>query len=201
MVDNTTKNPIAKRRTVLKMSAGAVAGLTGFTSAGSALPTGSVSGVTYDTLTHQTGRPAHGNVAIKNGAFSGYLNIAGFHIPLDQLERVEGKGTGTRFRAFLNDQRFRRDGYPLKVEITAYHDHYSGVLSRPSGKFGKLGFILDDDAKMNPEALAAAKQPDQRWVDSPYTFRVPETGIPTDSGIKRLKQILPEQASKNGGDY
>lgn len=183
------------------MSAGAV-GLGGFASVVSAdNPT--LEGVVYDTLTQKTGGTITGNVERKNGELRGAVNIAGYSLPLELLTRVD-QTPEPRYNAVLEDKKYQEDGQPLKLEFiehTGPNPHFSGTLTRPSDKFGRLGFTLVPDSEYDAQRTAEAKTPDSRWMNSEHSFSIPETGIPTDTGSRRLVEILDDTPSKeNGGD-
>lgn len=191
-----------KRRAVLKTMGAGTVGLGGFASVVSAdNPT--LEGVVYDTLTQKTGGTITGNVERKNGELRGAVNVAGYSLPLESLTRVD-QTSEPRYNAILEDKKYREDSQPLKVEFvehTGPNPHFSGTLTRPSDKFGRLGFTLVPDPEYDAQKAAEAKTPDSRWVNSEHSFLIPETGIPTDTGSRRLVQILDgTPTGENGGD-
>lgn len=154
-------------------------------------------GVTYDTLTHKMGNEIKANVSIGNsGKVQGSATIAGFPLELGEIEGIDEGGPGTRYQGELSSEKHIKSGYsnggvsrdlPLLVDLRVMDNHISGVLKRPHADFGKLGFVLAEDG--NPAMLKEHLTPDSKWIDSPHQFEIPDRGIPTDTGIRRLGEL------------
>jgi hypothetical protein len=156
-------------------------------------------GISYDTLTHRTGGVVSGTVSKDGESFSGEIRIAGFQLSLDELESIGEESPGM-YSATYADQKRLRDGVPLQLNFEENNvggdHHYSGYLTRPSGKFGKLGFYLTDDKDYRPQKALGLFEPDQKWEQ--YDLEVPDSGVPTDSSPHNLKDILPRDNAMNG---
>lgn len=190
------------RRTMLKSIGSSTLGIAGFSGTSSA--TGQqLQGISYDTLTEKVGGPIAGRVEKQDGTLTGQIDIAGFSIPLEALRRAGGS-VNPSYMGLLTGSRFTNGDQPLKIQLeehTGPSPHFSGTITRPSGRFGRLGFYLTPDPNYDPVDAAEANSPDSRWVDSNYSFTVPNTGIPTDSGAERLANILPSPTTaERGGD-
>lgn len=197
-----------ERREVLRSSisaAGAAGLLAGGVGIVGASNSSSMRGITYDTLTHKTGGEIGGNIQIdESGELGGSANIANFPLKWDTLDMVTNGGLATRYQAELSSPEFVRQGYsednrnlPLQVSLTILDDHISGVLKRPHGDFGKLGFVMAPD--LDPSRMKKIFTPDEKWVNSPHTFEIPDSGIPTDSGLRNVADLPNTPPSRNGG--
>ena len=172
-----------------------VAALTGIVSGGSETL---LRGPTYDTLTHKTGPDADASVGRDfNGELNGQIDIAGYTLKFEGLEPTSSQKLFERYFRVYDDSQYRKDESPLKLTIDHWKDHVSGILSRPSGKYGKLGFILFPEGNPRIESARTSLVPDSRWVESDYTFETPETGVPTDSGIDRVKEIVSADSTED----
>jgi hypothetical protein len=184
----TGSNPL-KRRTVLKMSGGTAAfpAIGGVVSGNDQV---TLSGPTYDTLTHKTGRDAHADLRQdSSNRIEGQLRIAGYELQLNSLESVDSESPGKLYTKVFDSPEYQKDGTPLKLKLRVHQDQVSGILSRTAGKYGKLGFSLFDDYR-RAQAYRESFKPDSRWVESSHSFEVPKRGVPTDSGIDRLMDII-----------
>jgi len=140
------------RRTVLK-SIGAGITVGSFATRATAGSGVQVSGITYDTLTHKLGGPVSGTIerGPGNGVLNGRLDLAGFSIPCDELERRDASESEP-YEAFhaadLTDDEFATtvDGetQPLRVRIWEERNHLAGMLSRPTTRFGEIGFLVKE---------------------------------------------------------
>jgi hypothetical protein len=204
MVEKFSKPDSANRRKVLQGIGAGMVSVTGLSSSASALPDGDLAGIGYDTLTHRVGSEVTGNITERNGDLRGALNVAGFTIPLQELEPhpTSSVNANARFSAELTDREFRTDDVPLTT-ITQYDHHYAGILGRPSSEYGYLGFYVRDASNIDVEMALNRKEPHSRWENNSHSFAVPEEGVPTDTGLDRLMRIADEEtdAQTNGGDY
>lgn len=197
------KNSIrdAERRTVLKAIGSSTVALSGF-SAGASAEGEQLRGIYYDTLTHEVGGKVTGSAEKQDGSLRGTANVAGFSIPLEKLQRTADT-PNPRYNGLLTESKFKNGDQPLKIQFEEHNGrnpHFSGTITRPSGKFGRLGFYLTPDPNYDPKKAAAAKTPDSRWVNSEHSFSIPNQGIPTDTGSERLGEVLPApDAPKTGG--
>jgi hypothetical protein len=175
------------------MSGGSIgaSALVGVASGG---PREAMAGPTYDTLTHKPGVNAEG--AVDNGTeLGGRLEIAGFDLNLGRLERISSTGGTERYGGTFDEPRYLKDDTPLRLRILRRNGQIVGTLSRPSGKYGKLGFMLFSGSGRRAKQARHSLVPDSRWVDSSYSFDTPETGLPTDSGISRLSSIVSDEST------
>lgn len=187
---NSRKNFVPNRRNVLRTVAGG-ASISTLTRVVSAASDDRVSGVTYDTLTHQTGPNANGSVSKdSNGTLQGRLNIGGYVLPIQKVKAVKHSGPGERYVASYTNHRYIKDDNPLKLDFFVYGDQIFGHLTRPGKKYGKLGFLLFDDQDQRSYRAREVLTPDSRWENSDHSFKVPENGVPTDSGIGRRMKIM-----------
>lgn len=192
-----TESATTNRRTVLKNLVAGAGGAVALSTSAAASPSEDLVGVAYDTLTHQAASSVTGHVADADGRPRGTLDVAGFSIPVEALEEVEAPAGERRFNGLLDDRRFVRDDQPLKVNFLAHGDSYSGTVTRPDGRFGMFGFkLFPAETGVDPERLAERRQPDERWMEAPASFEIPDTGVPTDTGPRRLARVATEQ----GGD-
>ncbi|MFC5368403.1 hypothetical protein [Salinirubrum litoreum] len=190
----------AERRTVLGLlGSGAV--ISGVPSSVKAIPdsqgAGKVRGFSYDTLTHKPAGVVSGKIKKESGEMSGRVSIAGFTLPLEEVETVDETSTAIRRRALIGGPEFTdEDGLPIKLdmrEVKIGNHHYSGTVTRPGTQHGQLGFVLTTDDEFNPIAELSALKPDKRWTESPHSFRIPEKGLPTDSSLDRLMDIAEKE--------
>lgn len=192
----------ANRRTVLKTIGSSTIALSGFSTAVSA-QSEQLRGIYYDTLTQEVGGTVTGNAEKQDGSLRGTANVAGFSIPLQKLQKT-AYSANPRYNGLLTESRFKNGDQPLKIQFEEHdgrNPHFSGTITRPSGKFGRLGFYLTPDLNHDPSKAAAENTPDSRWVNSEHSFSIPNQGIPTDTGSERLGEILPAPDDpKTGGD-
>ncbi|WP_152419136.1 hypothetical protein [Natrinema gari] len=145
------ENDGQKRRRVLQnLGIGSVTTLSSIPVVGAARndQTQDLVGMSYDTLTHETGELVTGQIPARNDS-GGSIEVAGFNIPLGKLEEKSTKADRVRssYAGVLHDEEFNSKNSrsdrkaPLKVRIDQKTDHVSGMLSRPSGEFGRLGFL------------------------------------------------------------
>lgn len=161
-------NSELKRRKVLHSIGASVGGVTALSTVGSARPSGTVVGISYDTLTQEPGKVVRGNVTEANGELRGALSIAGFAVPMEQLNVVSADdGRRKRYSETLDEDQFVKDDSPLKVTVTDHGDHYSGILSRPSPEFGHLDFFARNESEINPGEELEKQQPTKNGL----TFR------------------------------
>jgi hypothetical protein len=190
------------RRTVLKTIGSSTIALSGISAAASAQGE-QLRGIYYDTLTQEVGGTVTGNAEKRDGSLRGTANVAGFSIPLEKLQKTSDSAN-PRYNGLLTEPRFRNGNQPLKVQFEEHNGrspHFSGTITHPSGRFGRLGFYLTPDPNHDPAKATAANTPDSRWVNSEHSFSIPNQGIPTDTGSKRLGEILPAPDDpKTGGD-
>ncbi|RZV05171.1 hypothetical protein [Natrinema hispanicum] len=150
-------------------------------------------GLSYDTLTHGTGAEATGQIPSQDYS-NGVIEVAGFSIPFGKLNKhsVKSDRIASRYVGVLDDEEFvskdnRLDqNIPLKVHIDQNEDCISGMLSRPSGGFGRLGFYLISPDKLNDKKGLFRPNTAPEWEDHPLNFEVPSEGLPTDSSPGRL---------------
>lgn len=190
MADNPSS---VSRRTILRMSGGSIgaSALVGVVSGG---PREAMVGPTYDTLTHKPGVNAEG--AVDDGAeLGGRLGIAGYDLDLGRLERSSSTDGTERYSGTFDEPRYLKDDKPLRLRIQRRNGQIYGTLSRPSGEYGKLGFMLFSGGGQRAKQARRSLVPDSRWVDSSYSFETPETGLPTDSGISRLSSIVSDEST------
>lgn len=195
------------RRTVLKsIGAGITVGsFATRTTAGSGVQ---VSGITYDTLTHKLGGPVSGTIerGPGNGALNGRLDLAGFSVPCDELESrdaSESEPYEALHATDLTDDEFATtvDGetQPLRVRIWEERNHLAGMLSRPTTRFGEVGFLVTERPEIDMGTATEAWDPDPKWIgienETDASFEIPDEGLPTDSSLANL------QALSNGGEY
>jgi len=148
-------------------------------------------GVTYDTLTHQKGPVASAQVdRIATRNLEGNLNIAGHTLPLGELEFKKSRGHSKKFGKVYDSPQYIKDNQPLEVEVNVSSDSVTGLVTRPSGEFGRLGFILIEDASNKRDSIPIS--PDPKWVNSGIQFDIPERGVPRDSSINHLSEVLSE---------
>lgn len=186
-----------KRRDIMKV-AGSSVGTSTLTGVVSASSKTIVSGITYDTLTHQNGPNASGSVSkSSNGVLQGKLIVGGYNLLLEEVEQVQSLESRNRYVGFFTDQRFTTDDTPLKLDFFDHGDQLSGHLTRPGREYGKLGFMLFEDQDRRSSRAREAITPDKRWENSKHSFEVPENGVPTDSGIGRLMEILDENSEED----
>ena len=151
----------------------------------------SYEGVYYDTLTHKVGGSVHADIREIDGSTQAAVDIAGFEIPLTLTESEMASG-GTKHTEILSDEQFREGETPLKVTFVDHpesNQHYSGTLTRPSNRYGKLGFFLVPRERFSRQEFLENWSPDQNWLDMPVSFSVPNEGIPTDTGAERLVEL------------
>lgn len=194
------------RRTILKsiggtaaLGVGSVGGVSG---AKTELLNGRIAGVTYDTLTHEAGKPAFGRVIAGSNGLQGRLDVAGFSIPLDALKTEPAPMTDLHraiHSADFDQREFQRDDLPLRVRIREYDNYLSGIISRPSTRFGELGFYALGRDQIDVEEATASRIPDPKWKESNLHFEVPDKGLPTDSATRRLHKF-DSSAAEIGGD-
>ncbi|SEM00133.1 hypothetical protein [Haloferax larsenii] len=199
------KKLIKNRRKVLK-SIGASATLS-VTGTGLASATdrsrfgGSVGGISYDTLTHQPGTSVSGRAKIKSDRLAGSLSIAGFSIDLSELSKSKvpkSSRAKAEYSGRFTKSKFVKDNQPLDIRIREHEDHLAGVLTRPSSKYGKLGFYIRDDRKVNISSSFDALNPDPITKNDSLEFVVPNKGVPTDSGLDRMMEIARSNAGNKG---
>ena len=178
-----------KRRTVLKMS-GSTAAFPAIGGVVSGSPQATLAGPTYDTLTHKTGQDANADLRqYSSNKIEGQLRIAGYELPLDSLESKDSESPGILYTKVFDSSKYRKEGIPLKLKLRVHQNQVSGILSRTAGKYGKLGFSLFGKNR-RAEAHRQSFKPDSRWVESSHSFKVPKRGVPRDSGIDRLMDIV-----------
>jgi hypothetical protein len=206
MFGNGTGLKPVNRRTVLETIGGTAALSVGGAASVSGTERrsigGRVAGVTYDTLTHQTGKPAVGRVTSNSNGLQGNLQIAGYSIPLDSLETQKATKPDHNYAKYygdLNQREFQQDELSLRVRILEHEDHLSGILSRPSTRFGELGFYVVNEESIDVREATASKSGDSKWKNMALRFNVPDEGLPTDSATRRLHEINDTEA-RNGGD-
>lgn len=156
----------------------------------------------YDTLTQKAGGTITGNAERKQDGFQGSVNVAGYTLPLNSLTKISEK-PAPRYRATLGQEKYREDDLPLQFQFVEHdgpNHHFSGTLTRPSDKYGRLGFTLRTEPDYNAEAAVEANTPDEKWMNRDHSFSIPNQGIPTDTGSRRLVKILPSTGAKKGGD-
>lgn len=154
-------------------------------------------GIYYDTLTHQVGGITSATIQHQESGLDGEINIAGFNLPVSRFEPVSPEHTRRKI-AILNDKKFQKDDLPLKMDLIEHSEpahHFSGTVTRPSNKYGRLGYYLTANPGYDPLKAMQNMVPDEKWVEGPNSFSIPDTGIPTDSGLDRLAEI-----SKSRGD-
>jgi len=153
-------------------------------------PQVTLAGPTYDTLTHKTGQDANANLRQdSSNKIEGQLRIAGYELQLNSLESKDSESPGIQYTKVFDSPEYRKGGTPLKLKLRVHQNQVSGILSRTAGKYGKLGFSLFDNYR-RAKAHRQSFKPDSRWVESSHSFKVPKQGVPTDSGIDRLMDII-----------
>lgn len=193
---------VIERRDVLQTIAGGTATLSGVGSVSAAPPEldGRVLGATYDTLTQKTGTTVRGRVRRTDTGLDGRVNVAGFSIPLTELE-TEIAPADRPFTAIhtaeLDGPEFTRtvDGksVPLRVTVFEHSDNLSGTIRRPTTEFGQLGFFAFNETEVSPEGVLQQHSMDEKWRqierEAGVTFDIPGTGIPRDSSLQRLRTL------------
>jgi len=161
---------------------------------------GEVRGFAYDTLTHKTSSVVSGQIKPTNDSagLKGHINIADFSIPMGHLNSVKDetkRPIEMLHGATLNESKFQVsiDGheYPLQIRIWEMNNHIAGILSRPTTKFGELGFLIKKD--VDEQRLMKQFTPDSKWKQiekqSGTTFDIPSDGLPRDSSLQGLREI------------
>lgn len=189
------KKPI-RRRTLLKTAGlGATAAIIPGTVAAKPVD---VHGIVYDTLTHKQAPAVRGEIKRKGNNLKGAISIAGHHVPLTRLSKLDDPGPD-KFYATLTDNQYARDDSPLTVQVTDHGGYFSGLLKRPSTKFGDLGFRLHEKNSYDLERAKDTHSPVGNWHESEHTFNVPSKDLPTDSGSDRLIKLAKVRDSVNNG--
>jgi hypothetical protein len=175
---------------VLRLSSTA-AGLSTLSGLAAGSDTNSIAGITYDTLTHKTGPQASGSVVRASGQriADGTLTIQGFQLPLNELSVVQEREDCTKYE-HAYDGHIDSNGSPLKLNVVDHRDHVAGYLTRPHHDYGKLGFLLIDPDQVTDRNLEGTLTTKERWRSADQSFEIPTTGVPTDSSISRLHEIL-----------
>ncbi|MWG36611.1 hypothetical protein [Halomarina oriensis] len=194
-----------QRRKVLK---GIGAGIGSFAllnsqSKARANPDGEHVGIAYDTLTKEESGRVTGNIISQNGSLSGAINIAGMTVPLNRLKKVESprNSSDEMHVGSLTNKGLVRNNTPLKVQIERHDNHYSGMISRPSNEFGMLGFFTrSQETGMDPDELISRRRKHSRWKNSPHSFSTEKSGLPTDTGVKRLMELAKKKPLYDMGD-
>ncbi|WP_193790393.1 hypothetical protein [Natronobacterium lacisalsi] len=182
------------RRTVLKaITSGSVA-LVSVT--GNATAAGfRFAGLAYDTLTHQTAGAVSGNVNSSNNELSGSIRIAGYTLPLSEVDK-NVNSIRDEYIGIFDDEEYLREyadrEYPLKLNLIRLTEpeRFAGTLSRPSSKWGEIGFYLipQEDFKYDKTVRMHSRRQD--WEESELNFTIPDEGLPTDTGSKRFVDDL-----------
>ncbi|WP_148414689.1 hypothetical protein [Haloferax sp. KTX1] len=171
------------------MAAGSALVVAGSSSA-SATPDGDYTGHSYDTLTHKSAGRVSGNIVQDGTDLRGELKIAGFNIPLKELQMTENSHPADDYYGVLTDPKYEKDETPLRVTLTKLYDQFNGMISRPGGKFGHLGFNLyADDGHRDPDLAQEKHVMRPHWTNSQHDFTIPKRGLPTDTGLKRLTKL------------
>ncbi|MEY7849774.1 hypothetical protein AB7C87_11325 [Natrarchaeobius sp. A-rgal3] len=128
---------------------------------------------------------------LNNKGPSGVLNIAGYSLSLENIEH-NNSSEAKVFRGTFDSEEFleeyQGEKYPLSLQLIALDDprRFAGVLRRPSGQWGSLGFYLIPRKDFSYEDSVDTFSSIDKWEESSLTFAVPSEGLPTDSGSKRL---------------
>ena len=190
MSDKTEKQSFRKsRRTVIKSAVGLGSiGAIG-TSAAQNSRVNTYSGITYDTLTKLEGGDINAQIDTRGNNLTGNLDIAGYDIPLDQLSANESSRRPA-FQGVLSADRFLESQKPLTVKIAEFDGSYAGLVSRPTGEFGILGFnLIPDSGEVSIDDIQRNSGPENKWTQSRYSFNIPTDGIPTSTGMHRIATL------------
>lgn len=187
------------RRTVLEMAAAGTVGTPALASIGSAT-TGRLNlrGITYDTLTHEFQAPASAKLKIDDdGELSGVLNTAGF--PVDIGTRTpatpEAASPEQEYKVTKADDQFSRDGLPMKLRFVVSEGQITGTMTRPSGDYGRLGFVLVEPGTMGIDPSKVTERLKQPLMGGGKGIvpkgmdqkpDVPDTGIPQATGFRTV---------------
>lgn len=157
-----------------------------------------LTGITYDTLTHEFQRPAFADVTFDDdGGVSGTLELAGYSMEVGGSNPVTPDRTHPEpeYTVKKRANTFTREGLPLKIRFVAPNGEMSGTMTRPSGDYGRLGFTFTDPTKldMSPqETRDAAKRllmgDGDGIVPSGMNYKpqIPNTGIPAATGFRNV---------------
>lgn len=180
------------RRKVLQIIGSSSVGLVGFSGSVSA-STPEFRGVAYDTLTQESIGTVRGKIKQTNNDLQGKIDIAGFSLPLEKLELASNK-TKPKYTETFKEEKFQNDNLPLKFMMYDHsipNSHFSGTVTHSSGEFGRIGFYLTADQKVNAEELVESRTPRNKLEESSLSFSAPKEGVPKDTGsaqiIKQLK--------------
>jgi hypothetical protein len=178
-----------RRRNILRKGAGTIA-LTMVPTIASASGDQNVSGVTYDTLTHKTGKNSSGKVERTNGTItSGFINVPGHHMALDDLNIVSEDPNRTIYKNVFDDPKYKKRDSSLVLKLYDWDDQLSGYVSRTSNEYGKRGFLMVGSEGPSNSYLRSIFTPDQTWTSADRTFNLPKRGVPSDTGIARRNQF------------
>jgi hypothetical protein len=182
------------RRAVLKMSAAATA-LSTVPNTATAEGREKMTGVTYDTLTHQTGKNSNAQIERKNGRIEdGFLTSPGFRMELDELNVVDENPDRTRYRKVFSEQRYKKDDNDLVLDLYDWGDQLSGYVTRHGSKFGKRGLLLTGADEASSAHLRSVFTPNKGWMEMDKEFNLPKKGVPTETSPGRRIKF------ENGGE-
>jgi len=187
---------------------------------------GDVEGICYDTLTHQVGSVVNGHLKRGTKGLEGSLEVSGFTIDINDLNRretdrrdpaIERYGADLQkktygpenipgsdeYQDFLRQKRKDKDKalLPLRVRIVEHDNHIAGIISRPSTRFGELGFYALSKKNINVGETIESKSADPKWVESNISFEVPGSGLPIDSSTKHLREYKNRRENPEVSNY
>jgi len=185
---NSSDGIEVSRRQIMHSAGAAATGSTLLTSKVSGVPAGQTreyDGVSYDPLTHEFQRVAHGKIQTSEYGIEGTLEVGGFTVPLtglsdESVQHYTSSHLGVEQYSFVDKTTgdWGR-GTPLQLNFLFYGHGLGGTLARDGGKSGKLAFTLRDmESGSNWETLRNSLTGGGDGKPGITNKDIPDKGIP-----------------------
>jgi hypothetical protein len=168
-------------------------------------------GKAYDPLTDKEQGDASAVLNVTDNGLKGRLEIAGFDIPIGRSGRIAGNNTHPTVETFRFEKDAKRftvteDGeeLPLQATVSVLNGLVSGLVTRPSPKYGDLAFSLNPTEKgFSAEAIGNALRPDQKANIVPGFEKIsmPQSGIPKSNSISNVRSLVNEKKQRPTRDH